>query len=267
MLLQHSLILVWIGILWVKNVCLDCYILPGRNSAATEVSIVFFGAWLRPRIFMKNFIAEGAFMNEKKKSLKVKMIVLLCCLVTALACLSVGVIYFSQNNNLKYEQAKQDVTLTLDAILNRTKPEEIYISGMFFNENSYHIFSDNEAGAAISDHIEYKIKKFNFDKDNESVEISIHSPDVYKILVEIVEKDHSFDNTEELLKSVLECLTSTYPTIENTIECSMEYKSGHWYLKPNKELFNSFSGNLYGYYMNTGKNTLNDIVGGDDNDE
>ena len=202
-------------------------------------------------------------MNEKSKKW---LIIFKCSVVLILIVAVAGGAFIALNNNNEHKQVSEDVSSTLDSLLSRNNSENIYISGVWFNTNSKSIFSDNPVSNSISEKIVYVIQNVDIKSDKGSCNIFIKSPDIYTILTEIVKTDTSFSNTEELLNAVSKKLDSSYPTIEKSVECSLEYKNDHWYIIPNEDLFNYLSGNLYSYYMNIGEYTKNDILGGDNNE-
>lgn len=169
--------------------------------------------------------------------------------------------------NLNHGQLKDDLTNTIESMLGKNDTNEIYISGLtFLSETSYQVLMDNEVGNRICELIEYRIENIDIKDEEATVVINIKSPDIYQMICQIVENKNASD-TDSLLKELLSQLNTEYQTTEKNVSCNLEYKNEHWYLIPNTELSNMLSGNLYEYYANLGKNTVDELTGGIKNEK
>ncbi|MBO5935883.1 MAG: hypothetical protein J6Q94_10405 [Clostridia bacterium] len=161
------------------------------------------------------------------------------------------------------DQLHADLTATLKSMLGTNESDEAYISGInSHDKTSYQVLMDNDTGKRIGELIEYQIDNIEISQEKATVDITIKAPDIYQMLCQIV-RDKNINDADSLLKELSLQLNSQYQPIEKTVTCNMEYKNEHWYLITNNELSNILSGNLYEYYANLGKNTVEELTGGE----
>lgn len=202
----------------------------------------------------------------RKKSKKIIIIIALV-VVAALSVLIAFLFPILGEKNQATVQLKNDLTNTIESMLGKNDTNEIYISGLtFLNETSYQVLMDNDVGNKIGELIEYSIENVDITDAEATVVINVKSPDVYLMICQIVENKNASD-TDSLLKELLSQLNKECQTTEKNISCNLKYENGHWYLMPDTELSNILSGNLYEYYANLGKNTVDELTGGINNEE
>ena len=198
-----------------------------------------------------------------KKKLIITIIVVSCCLLATIGFVIFELISFNSNNK-QYKDVTRDITVTLDSVLNRSQSKKVYMWGMVSQLSSETVFSDSELGKKASSLIKYEIKEI--DIEAKKVTISFVSPDFYNILKEIAGEYTSVVEPEEIEKRLAEKLDGQYLKYKSTAVCNISKIGEHWYIEPNEEFLNGLTGNIYSYYSSLGIETIEHLLGENDND-
>ena len=206
-------------------------------------------------------------MSTKNLSKKQRIwIITSCCIVVAIALLVllIALLKSALQDNDSNQQAKDDLSGTINFMLGKDDAIEAYIYGVpSAVGTSNRIFSDHELGSEISKRVEFDIEILAVTGEEASAEIMVKAPDVYSMLCDIV-KNNLVSDTSSLLDELRLRLDGECLTIEKTITCSLKFSDERWRLVSNPELFNMLSGNLYEYYSNLGKDIVDELAGGNE---
>ena len=156
---------------------------------------------------------------------------------------------------------KQDLTDTLNAISNGTLDEHSYIYGSNLN---IAIGDSNIQGSEITEKVAnlvgYEILDISSEEDTAKVKIKITAPDTYKMIEDIAATMQE-ENTDMLLKTLSVKLDEEFPKKEFDVAVDLKLINEHWYLVPNGQLTNAFTGGLTEQYFMMGHNTINELLG------
>ncbi len=161
-------------------------------------------------------------------------IVLIVCLVTIFLC-------FRNKNNHPAEQMRDDLSASLDAVINEKDSDEQYIydAGMWNN------LTDAGTGLnAVKKQVTYEIVELNDGK----AKILFTAPDVMAIFQSAANNGAADEN--ELMEALNNALQNDFPVKEFDVEIQLKNIENHWYLVPNDKLSNALSGGLMEAYTN-----------------
>lgn len=159
------------------------------------------------------------------------------------------------------DNIKQDLTDTLNAISDGTMDEHSYIYSSDFNITANDVLANrNETTQKIASLVKYKILNISSENDTASVKIKITAPDTYKMINEIASTMQE-ESIDALLKALNTKLDEEFPQKEFDVSADLKLINEHWYLVPNGQLTNAFTGGLIEQYFMMGQNTINELLG------
>ena len=205
-----------------------------------------------------NVMNQHITNNKPKKKLFIILGAII--LATILLVATISIILHLKNHSdqteaIQTKKLEEDFSATIDAILGKSDANDAYISRMTaMTDDSFQIFDDSAIGNAVSNHIQYSIDNIEANDTSATVTIHLVSPDIYGFLQKSIENGSNFSDANDISNYLTSELDKGIDTIELTTECSFEYKDGHWYWFPSKEVLNALSGNLYMYFENNGYN-------------
>lgn len=170
------------------------------------------------------------------------------------------VIGLSACNNRK--NIERDLTATLEEIRTGTLDEDslVYSSDLSGGNGGSDIYA-NEAAAKIAGKVQYSISDVSED-ETVTADITMTVPDVYAMLEDIslaIEGD-SVDALLEELEVRLD--SDDFPTEELEVSVELKPVGGRWYLVPNGQLSNAFSGGLVERYSMLGQDVVSSLLEG-----
>lgn len=163
------------------------------------------------------------------------------------------------------EMCEQDLRKTLDEMKNSTINNESYIYNTDILITGDTLSNSNEINKEIASLVEYSISKIILNENGATASLKMTVPDVYKMMTKIASGMEE-NNTEILFEQLSKQLKGKTPTQEYEIIVELRSVNGHWYLVPNGELANVFSGGLIEQYSSMGLNIIEGLLEGDDND-
>lgn len=158
----------------------------------------------------------------------------------------------------KDEQLVDDLKTTLDGIISGENEKTIYLYGMgdLFEDNG------NELNNLILSKIQYKVGKIEKNEENAIANIVFTIPDINSILEDVISEMNQED-ADILLFKISEELERDYPSVKSGIEVSLKYMDGHWYIVPDNNLYNVFTGGIADDYFNVGMEVVENLIEGD----
>lgn len=155
---------------------------------------------------------------------------------------------------------EQDLIATLTAICNNSLDESSYIYGETLrSENRSVQRENNDMAEKIASLVTFEIVDTSEDSDTATAKIKLTSPDVYQMIVEIASELQE-DNVETLLDMLDDNLDGDYAVREYEIAVDLKLINEHWYLIPNGELANAFSGGIVEQYSMMGQDIINKLI-------
>lgn len=157
-----------------------------------------------------------------------------------------------------HNELKQDLTNTLDTIISGEEKNDIYIYGKnigFNNENS----ENEKIRKKIIKNIDYKIISVEENENEAEVKLKIKTPDAYQMLQDIVLSNQE-NNIKSLLDSFEKQLEDDFPKKEFEVTINLMLFNNHWYIIPNDEFANAFSGGLIEQYSLIGRRTVENLL-------
>lgn len=175
--------------------------------------------------------------------------------ISLLICLSLSACDGHEND------IKQDLADTLNAIGHGTLDEHSYIYGSNLNIATGDTnIQGGEITKKIANLVEYEILDISSEEDTAKVKIKITAPDTYKMIEDIAATMQE-ENTDMLLKTLSIKLDEEFPKKEFDVAVDLKLINEHWYLVPNGQLTNAFTGGLIEQYFMMGQNTINELLG------
>lgn len=93
--------------------------------------------------------------------------------------------------------------------------------------------------------------------------LRITTPDTYKMIEEITSTVQE-ENVDVLLTAFNDNLNGKFPQKEFDASVDLKLVNEHWYLIPNEQLADAFTGGLIEQYFMMGENIINKLLGEDD---
>ena len=175
--------------------------------------------------------------------------------ISLLICLSLSACDGHEND------IKQDLADTLNAIGDGTLDAHSYIYGSNLNIATGDTnIQGGEITEKIATLVEYEILDISSEEDTAKVKIEITAPDTYKMIEDIAATMQE-ENTDMLLKTLSIKLDEEFPKKEFDVAVDLKLINEHWYLVPNGQLTNAFTGGLIEQYFMMGQNTINELLG------
>lgn len=167
----------------------------------------------------------------------------------------------------RHEDIRQDVMDTLSAISNGTLDEHSYIYSSSFSANGDEAYAYNdEITQKIVSSVQYSVLKISQNGEIAEAEIKFVAPDAYQMIEDIVLTMQE-DNIDMLLETFSSQLDKKFPTKEFKVSVNLKLINEHWYLVPNSQLANAFSGGLIEKYSMMGENTIDKLLEVEDGNE
>lgn len=163
------------------------------------------------------------------------------------------------------EMCEQDLIKTLDEMKNSAISNESYIYNSDILITGDTSSNSNEINKEIASLVEYSISKITINENRATASLKMTVPDVYKMMTKIASGMEE-NNTEILFEQLSKQLNGKTPTQEYEIIVELRNVNGHWYLVPNGELANVFSGGLIEQYSLMGLNIIEGLLEEDAND-
>lgn len=155
---------------------------------------------------------------------------------------------------------EQDLTATLTAICNSNLDESSYIYGETLRgENGSGQGENNDIAEKIASLVTFEVADISEGSDTATAKIKLTSPDVYLMIAEIASELQK-DNVEALLDILDNNLDGDYAVKEYEIAVDLKLINEHWYLIPNGELANAFSGGIVEQFSMMGQNIINNLI-------
>lgn len=175
--------------------------------------------------------------------------------ISLLVCLSLSACDGHEND------IKQDLADTLNALGNGTLDEHSYIYSSNLNIATGDTnIQGGEITEKIANLVEYEILDISSEEDTAKVKIKITAPNTYKMIEDIAATMQE-ENTDILLKTLSIKLDEEFPKKEFDVSVDLKLINEHWYLVPNGQLTNAFTGGLIEQYFMMGQNTINELLG------
>ena len=161
------------------------------------------------------------------------------------------------------KEIEQDLTASLNEIRTGTLAENSYIYSSnlgIANDNNY--FNSNEITQKIASNVHFTITDISQNEESAEADIEFSAPDVYQMIEEIASTMQE-ENVEKLLEALDTQLDGDFPTKEFEVTVDLRRMNDHWYLIPNSQLANAFSGGLIEQYSLMGQNIVDELLEGD----
>lgn len=160
--------------------------------------------------------------------------VLAVCMVTIFLC-------FRNKKTDSAEQMEDDLSASLDAVINETESDKLYI----YDAGIWNNLTDTGTGLnAVKKQVTYEIVELNEGK----AKILFTAPDVIAILQSAASAGAA--DEEELMDTLNDALQNDFPVKEFDVEIQLNNIENHWYMVPNDKLNNALSGGLMEAYTN-----------------
>lgn len=176
--------------------------------------------------------------------LKRLLVLFLCiiCLCAFVAC---------EKTNGDIGDIEADLIATLDSIRDSSSAD----TGFHLSANSFQ--QRTEMAQKIADLVTYDIKKTTRDDNEAKVTVSFSLPDAVAVMEASLS---SAESVEELLEKFESELTKKKYIIQKNITLELIYIDDHWYLAPNLEVDDVFSGGLLEEYAQSNLNSFNKLL-------
>ena len=170
----------------------------------------------------------------------------------------------SINENIM-EVCEHDLVKTLDEMKNSTISKDSYIYNSDISIVGDISGNSDEINKKIASLVEYSISKISINENEAIARIKMTAPDVYKMMKKIASGMEE-NNTELLFEQLAKKLNGKTPMQKYEIIVELRNVNEHWYLVPNGELANVFSGGLIEQYSSMGLNIIEGLLEEDAND-
>ena len=142
---------------------------------------------------------------------------------------------------------KKDVSSSLDAIKSGNS-DEGYIYNVDLTGNRIQLIGEDALIRKICSKTTYSISKIEKQgKEKATATIIIISPDIIQMMGSIMEKN-KVEDVNQLLSYLESELDSKFLSKEYSVKLSLLLINEHWFIVPNSELVNAFSGGVLKHY-------------------
>ncbi len=160
------------------------------------------------------------------------------------------------------EACKKDLIATLEELKSSTINEKSYIySSNLSAIDSASDFND-EINKKMAGLVEYTVKSIAINGESANASVTLIAPDVYHLITEIASEMQE-NNVDRLLEQLDDKLDEDVPTKEYEVTVGLKLVNEHWYLVPNGELSNAFSGGIIEQYSMMGQKVIEGLLGGE----
>lgn len=163
------------------------------------------------------------------------------------------------------EVCEQDLIKTLDEMRNSTISNESYIYNSDISIAGGTSCDSNEINKKIASLVEYSISEISINENEAIASLKMTAPDVYKMMIGIASGMEE-NNTEILFEQLAKQLNDKTPIHNYEIIVELRNVNEHWYLIPNGELANVFSGGLIEQYSSMGLSIIERFLEEDTDD-
>ncbi len=155
---------------------------------------------------------------------------------------------------------EQDLTDTLSVLCNTSSDKSSYIYGepLQCKSNNSHV-GDGDVTEKIASLVTFKIVDILEEPDTATAKVKLVSPDVYQMITEITSELQEY-SVVTLLSTLEDNLDGDYAVKEYEVTVTLKLINEHWYLVPNGELANAFSGGIIEKYSTMGQEVINRLV-------
>lgn len=167
--------------------------------------------------------------------------------------------------NRHENDVEHDLVYTLDAIKNGTVDDQSYIYSCTLNVTDNNV-SDKSGKITkkVANLVEYKILNVSEEENNiAKAKIRITAPDTYKMIEEIASTMQE-ENVDVLLTALNDKLNGKFPQKEFDVSVDLKLVNEHWYLIPNDQLADAFTGGVNEQYFKMGQDVIDKLLEEDD---